>query len=85
MHATLYVTMSVHWSVGPSVGPSVGLKFQIRGGCKFAIFPFSKLKFDMVYFGLINSLTVAKIFSCENGTAPDIAKKIVRYIIVTIP
>ena len=42
--------------------------FQIGGGCKSAIFQYIKLKFDLVkYFGLINSPTVAKIFSCKNG------------------
>ena len=42
--------------------------FQIGGGSKLAIFQYSKLKFDMVlYFGLINSPTVAKKFGCKNG------------------
>ena len=40
--------------------------FQIGGSSKSAIFQCRKLKFDMVlYFGLINCLTVAKIFSCK--------------------
>ena len=38
------------------------------GGCKLAIFRYSELKFDMaLYFGLINSQTVAKRFGCKNG------------------
>ena len=42
--------------------------FQNGGGSIKAIFQFKKLKFDMVlYFGLINSPTVAKKFSCKNG------------------
>ena len=41
--------------------------FQIGGGSIKAIFQSKKLKFDMVlYFGLINSPTVAKKFSCKN-------------------
>ena len=42
--------------------------FQIGGGSIKAIFQSRKLKFDTVlYFGLINSPTVAKKFSCKNG------------------
>ena len=41
--------------------------FQIGGGSIKAIFQSRKLKFDIVlYFGLINSPTVAKKFSCKN-------------------
>ena len=47
--------------------------FQIGGGCKSAIFQHSYLKFDTIlYFGLINSPTVAKIFSCKNGVLSQI-------------
>ena len=53
--------------------------FQIGGGCKSAIFQFSKLKFDMVlYFGLINSPTLAKIFYCKNGFSSLICMKVIR-------
>ena len=53
--------------------------FQIGGGCKLAIFQFSKLKFDMVlYFGLINCTTVAKIFSSKNGLLSLICIKLTR-------
>ena len=40
---------------------------------------YSKLKFDMVlYFGLINCPTVAKIFSCKNGFLSLICIKLTR-------
>ena len=52
--------------------------FQIGGGYKSAIFQYSKLKFDIVlYFGMINSLTVAKIFSCKNLEIGVLTKLIV--------
>ena len=53
--------------------------FQNGGGCKLAIFQFSKLKFYMVpYFGPINCPTVAKIFSCKNGFLSLICIKLKR-------
>ena len=55
------------------------LEFPNRGGCKLAIFRLNKLKFDIVpYFGLINSPTGAKIFSCKNGFLSLICIKLTR-------
>ena len=57
----------------------VRLEFPNWGGCKSAIFQYSKLKFDIVlYFGLINSPTVAKIFSCKNGFLSLICIKLTK-------
>ena len=53
--------------------------FQIGGGSKWAIFQFSKLKFDMIpFFSLIHSPTVAKILSCKNGFLSLICIKLKR-------
>ena len=69
------------WAVINGQGRTVGCvwNFQIGGGSKSAIFQFSELKFDIVpYFGLINSPTGAKIFSCKNGFLSLICIKLTR-------
>ena len=53
--------------------------FKIWGGCESSIFQDSKFNFDMVlYFGLINCPTVAKIFSCKNRFLSLIYIKLTR-------